>query len=92
MPEPRAGRGRDFTASPALQYDTTSKHENDYQQRRRADSHGDRAPLGGDKYRARRRTSAGWAVEVRNGLPFKPYILCNTCGQRGHLEAGHADA
>jgi hypothetical protein len=90
MPSPRATRGRDFTAV-ALEFDPTDSHEAAYATRRRADSYGDRAPAGGDKYRARRRTSAGWAVELRNGLPFRPYRICNACGRRGHLETEHAD-
>ena len=69
MPEPRATRGRNFTAGPAVQFDPTTDHENGYRRNRRTRS----KLIAGDGFRAPRRTKAGWAVEPRNGIPFRPY-------------------
>lgn len=96
MPERRTGGGR-ISAAAAIQFDPTERNReasNLYQNARRRDL----AARTADNYpaprpRPRPRTSDGWPVEIRNGLPpLKPYPICNTCGRRGHLEMGHADA
>lgn len=84
MPELHARRGRDFSPGPAVQYDPTAQHETGYQRDRR------RAALATGQ--RRRGTRDGYAVEIRNGIPFRPYPICNSCGRRGHLEMDHADA
>jgi hypothetical protein len=76
VPEPRRQRGRDFTAPALLQFDRTDVHQNDYQAQRR-----ERAAAEADAYpkrRRRTRTSDGYAVQVRNGLPFRPYVYRGT--------------
>lgn len=72
MPSSRATLGRDFTAV-ALQFDPTTNHEARYTAVRRRNNR-----LAGDSLTAPRRTGAGWAVTVRNGLPFKPYVYRGT--------------
>ena len=69
MPEPRASRGRDFSASAPIQFDSserTRELENLYQRKRRSD-----ALPGNRTIRAMR---GAVPVEVRNGIPWKPYV------------------
>jgi hypothetical protein len=65
-----------MTGVAPLQFDRTDAHENDYQAQRRA-----RATAEADAYPKRRprvRTKDGYAVQVRNGLPFRPYVYRGT--------------
>jgi hypothetical protein len=73
MPSPRASRGREMTAAAPVQFDRTDRHQADYQAQvrertaRSADNYPRRNP------RRRTRTADGYAVQVRTGLPFRPY-------------------
>jgi hypothetical protein len=84
MPELRNPGRRDLAAAPAVQYDSVNAHETDYQTFRRAGQAGKREKLAGEPLRARRRTSAGWAIEPRNGLPepnYRWHARCPGCDQ-----------
>jgi hypothetical protein len=73
MPSPRAGRGREMAGLAPLEFDRTDRHQSGYQAQVR-----DRTARSADNYpagtpRRRTRTADGYAVQVRTGLPFRPY-------------------
>lgn len=72
MPEPRASRGRDFTAAPAIQVDSAERHLNTYERKMRGRRYAERDLAGADEPPARD-PRGGYAIELRNGLPVHDY-------------------
>ncbi len=90
MPEPRRPR----IAAVSVQYDQTDRHLAGYQAARR-----DNAARAASNYpafrpRRRRRTSQGYPVQIRNGMPeLRPRAVTDTapCGCRRRLDPAVMD-